>query len=1146
MCGIIAVLRRASARPAPTAASLRAAMAAAEHALAAAIDVDRLTAAERALAGLDGALRGVPGLLALLADRALADELAARAQALAGWLVTFEAAIDGDAAAAAVDPAVEERNRALVRLKDALWAVRRDRLPHAAGVRALAGEAVPHAAAAASWSSLQLALDALNRLEVRGRDSAGVSILVTGVDPDAPALRSLRTARDNDPLFQDGSVRAEDGCLAFVYKHAAEIGELGDNVKALRAAITGDRLLQAALREPRAEALVLGHTRWASVGIISEANAHPLTQEELDGPHGPLVLGALNGDVDNHHDLVRSEGLRLHEAITTDAKVIPVLVARRMRDGLPLADAFRRTVATFTGSVAIAAVSAREPHRLALALRGSGQALYVGCAEDTYVVASEPYGVVEECGRYLRLDGETPGNPQNPAASRGQVVVLDRARAGEVAGLARASYDGTPLPVAVTQLATASVTTRDIDRGTFRHFLHKEIGEAPQSLRKTLRGRIVAHGERLRAALPDASLPAAVRDALAAGAIARVLVIGQGTAAVAGQAVAGFVADALAGAKVAVEALPATELSGFQLRDDMRDTLVVAVSQSGTTTDTNRTVDLVRARGARVLAIVNRRGSDLTDKADGVLYTSDGRDVEMSVASTKAFYAQCAAGQLLALALARAAGIADDAREHELLAALRALPEAMRAVLAQDEAITAIAEAHAPQRRSWALVGNGRNRVAAAEIRIKLSELCYKSIACDATEDKKHIDLSTEPLVLVCAAGLVGSTADDVAKEVAIFKAHKGCPIVIATVGEARFAAAAATIHVPAVHPAHAFILSTMAGHLFGYRAALAIDGTALPLRRMRGAIEATFASGTPRTDWQAALRPHLLPAWAEFQRQLSAGRYDGALEARTAARLVALCSHALGFVPLDALPTTLGESGGPGTVVDLLTAELTRAIDQLTRPVDAIKHQAKTVTVGISRADEEVLTAPLVQALLAAGAPRDRVGYRDLRALAGLDPAVAEVLGSTRYRIDGDAEAGSARIEAIDQRGIAAGLRSRTAGNPPLRGTKHLVAVEKQCFLARGRSDDRTVVMVPEVAQNRTVGMTLLHVRFRDRLDATTLRSVLGSYRHRYAALVDAVTETEAAFDETRLAAIAVVDLLCEPINALADRWRDGAHERG
>src|SRR3546814_1295077 len=78
----------------------------------------------------------------------------------------------------------------------------------------------------------------------------------------------------------------------------------------------------------------------------------------------------------------------------------------------------------------------------------------------------------------------------------------------------------------------------------------------------------------------------------------------------------------------------------FGLRDDMSDTLVIAISQSGTTTDTNRTVDLVRGRGSKVLAIVNRRGSDLTDKADGVPYTSDGRDVEMSVASTKAFYAQ--------------------------------------------------------------------------------------------------------------------------------------------------------------------------------------------------------------------------------------------------------------------------------------------------------------------------------------------------------------------------------------------------------------------------------------------------------------------------------------------------------------------------
>src|SRR5207248_3343954 len=134
-----------------------------------------------------------------------------------------------------------------------------------------------------------------------------------------------------------------------------------------------------------------------------------------------------------------------------------------------------------------------------------------------------------------------------------------------------------------------------------------------------------------------------------------------------------------------------------------------------------------------------------------VLYTSDGRDVEMAVPSTKAFYAQIAAGTLLALGLADAAGRTDPHRARELLTALHALPEAMERVLEQRPAIAEIAARHAPPRRYWAIVGNGTNRVAAEELRIKLSELCYKSISCDSTEDKKHIDLSCEPMILVCA-----------------------------------------------------------------------------------------------------------------------------------------------------------------------------------------------------------------------------------------------------------------------------------------------------------------------------------------------------------------------------------------------------------
>ncbi len=449
------------------------------------------------------------------------------------------------------------------------------------------------------------------------------------------------------------------------------------------------------------------------------------------------------------------------------------------------------------------------------------------------------------------------------------------------------------------------------------------------------------------------TIPDDVRTDLRSGRIRRVQVIGQGTAHVAGQSLAAALEAAVGDeAALRVEALPATELSGFGLRPDMTDTLVVAISQSGTTTDTNRTVDLARARGARVIAIVNRRQSDLTDKSDGVLYTSDGRDVEMSVASTKAFYAQIAAGFLLAWAITEEVGGQID---PALLTALRELPTALHETVGRREQIAAAARQLAPSKRYWAIVGNGTNRIAAEELRIKLSELCYKSIACDATEDKKHIDLSSEPLVLVCAAGLTGSTADDVAKEIAIYRAHKASPVVIATDGEGRFSAALSAITVPETHPQLGFVLAAMAGHLFGYEAALAIDEQALPLREARSAIESVVGESSS-TDGDTALRrlrPQLSRAATRFFDSLRGGAYDGNLEASTAVRLASSLRYGTGVAALDGYQAEHGRIGTPGVVIDDLTAALTTAIEELTRPVDAIKHQAKTVTVGISRTDE-------------------------------------------------------------------------------------------------------------------------------------------------------------------------------------------------
>ena len=1125
MCGIIGIISRPPTRPTPTSKEILGGL---DNALDSRPKVTEVT---HHVSGVDSLLRGLPGVIALTDQVDLEATLVLRLDELDSFAAEVETELDTNASGLVAEE-LEKANAELIALRDALWAARNDRLRTAREVSDLAGPDAGHSSLG-GYLAVQQALSAIDRLEVRGRDSAGLHIYVWGHDIDPDALSALLAERDSDLLFQSGSASSihDDGeCLSFVYKAAAEIGELGDNTAALRGALRDDALLRRALRSPGARVALLGHTRWASVGIISEPNTHPLNSVESEQPAGtpvpPYVVGALNGDVDNHADLRAAHELRIPAPITTDAKVIPTMVSRHMTgssgsEGVGLTEAFRRTVCEFEGSVAIGVASATEPSKLLLALRGSGQGLYVGLADDSFIVASEPYGVVEETANYVRMDGEHGG----------EIVVLDAAAAGELSGVERFGYDGREMPLDATDIATAEVTTRDINRGDAPHFLLKEISEAPNSFAKTLRGKLVESNGLVHAEVGERALPRSISDLLAAGSITRVRVIGQGTAAVAGQSTAAIL-DELTDSALDVDAITATELSGFGLRLDMSDTLAIAVSQSGTTTDTNRTVDLLRSRGAHVIGIVNRRGSDLPDKADGVMYTSDGRDVEMSVASTKAFYAQVAAGAVLSCAIAEAAGYGDEARRSQLLTSLREVPTAMREVLARRELIADAARRLAPSKRYWAVVGNGPNKVAAEEVRIKLSELCYKSMACDSTEDKKHIDLSSEPLILVCAAGLVGSTADDVAKEVAIFKAHKATPIVIANDGESRYEAEA-TIGVPPVDPALGFILSAMVGHLFGYEAALAIDASANPLREARESIEQHVGAGLSGDEVLDELRTGLRQSSERFYDGLRSGIYDGQLEASTAARLFGLFRDVMSDRPVERFQQASGKVGTPIALIDDLVSSLTRAIEELTRPVDTIKHQAKTVTVGISRSDEGVIDRPLVQAVLAAGAGRDVLSYRTLKVLADLDPAVKDVRGYTRYHIDGDA------ISVIDRGGISRDLPSRVDRNGVLRGTKHRVSSEREVLVAIGRSDARTVVLIPEVKAGETTGLTLLHLAFHDHLPADVMRTVLQGYDRRYDRLVDWVTETEGSFDETLLGELPVQELLIGPISDTADHWR-------
>ena len=285
MCGIIGVIGRPPSRPVPTDDELIALLDRAVGAIG-----DPAAVAE-AVGAVDAQLRGVPGVVALADRHALVAAITARLDQLDAWIDEHDVALETEALEATE---LERRSAAAIGVRDALWAVRHDRLRTAREVAALAGRDAPESALA-GYLTIQQALSAIDRLEVRGRDSAGIHVFVRGhgLTEDDSALAGALADRSRDPMFQSGSVRFVDGVLSFVYKAAAEIGELGDNTMAAvaRRRFADDQLLRRAVARRR----LRGACRRARTHPVGERRHHlarPMrtrsTSEEtrviVDGP----------------------------------------------------------------------------------------------------------------------------------------------------------------------------------------------------------------------------------------------------------------------------------------------------------------------------------------------------------------------------------------------------------------------------------------------------------------------------------------------------------------------------------------------------------------------------------------------------------------------------------------------------------------------------------------------------------------------------------------------------------------------------------------------------------------------------------------------------------------------------------------------
>jgi glucosamine--fructose-6-phosphate aminotransferase (isomerizing) len=457
----------------------------------------------------------------------------------------------------------------------------------------------------------------------------------------------------------------------------------------------------------------IGHTRWATHGRPSQENAHP----QVGG--GGTVAVVHNGIIENFAELkeeLLGRGVRF--ASETDTEVMAHLLAERVEAGEPLREALTGVLRRLEGSFAVAAVSASEPGVVVAARHQSP--LVVGLGEGENFLASAVQALLGETREFLVVEN---GEVVEVTDSSVRIFTQD----GE-------AVEREPFEV--------DWDAEAVELGVYEDFMMKEIHEQPEALRATLSGRLDADGG---VDLSEMGLDLTDVD--------RVVVVACGTA-----LHSGLLGKALIErlARVPVEVAVASE---YRYSDPVGDerTLVVAISQSGETTDTLAAVGTAKDFGAKVLAVTNTRGSLITREADAVLLTQAGP--EICVASTKAFSAQVALLALLALHLARVKG---TAAEDELLSLgrdLRRAPEKVAATLALLEGRIGEAAGLFEDARCSLFLGRGPAFPVALEGALKLKEISYIPSEGYAAGEMKHgpIALVDEhcPVVAILGEGLL-------------------------------------------------------------------------------------------------------------------------------------------------------------------------------------------------------------------------------------------------------------------------------------------------------------------------------------------------------------------------------------------------------
>jgi len=541
-------------------------------------------------------------------------------------------------------------------------------------------------------------------------------------------------------------------------------------------------LLREVQEKPVSGQIGIGHTRWATHGEPCQRNAHPHLGATGD------VAAVHNGIIENFRTLrqaLQAEGRRL--ASDTDSEVVVHLVEMYMAAGHDLESAVREALTHLKGASAFVFLSTQEPNRLVAARLGNAGGLTVGVGDGEMFLASDIPAILEHTREMLFLEDR-------------QMAVISRD------GVRLATLDGKPLEAEVHSIPWDPVSAA---KGTYRHFMQKEIYEQARSITDTIRGR--ADFERGLVRLENLTLLPEEAESLE-----KVVIVACGTSAYAGL-VGKFIIEALARLPVEVD-----YGSEYRYRDPIvnENTVVLAITQSGETVDTLAAMEEGRDKGARLWSIVNVIGSQAHRLSDGHILMHAGP--EIGVASTKAFTASLVDLYLLGLYLGERRGVLEGVPLSEAVDALGMLPDLVGRVLDHGDEYDELANTFY-DRDHFLYLGRGINYPVALEGALKLKEISYIHAEGYPAGEMKHgpIALIDEAMPVVAIATR-DQVYDKMISQVEQVRARDGIVIVLATEGDEGVAAKANhVLYAPEAPPLIAPVVNVIPLQLLAYHLAV-------------------------------------------------------------------------------------------------------------------------------------------------------------------------------------------------------------------------------------------------------------------------------------------------------------------------------------